>query len=208
MSHSIRSLETELQKQGSTQKTVIAEVDGLFKAVESLAARNNPPGGGGGASSSEFTAFKADVINQVSSLKQAIAGGGPIKIGKFTFDGAQSVSKFLLQCGVTGIAFYHVLDPVGMMCALESSTKHREDYQKEAILNSKCNKSPQLVAISASFETSVPGCFAGQKGTAIQTDSLSHRCVLNGVKCPSLWNQGDLVQGVKNFLIKAGGGHL
>ena len=74
-------------------RTLSAEVDGLFALVERLANGTSTVMGTGspsGTLTAEFTALKTDVYDQLKAVKESVAGGGPVEIGRLSFDSVQS----------------------------------------------------------------------------------------------------------------------
>eukprot|EP00956_Cyclotella_meneghiniana_P037310 scaffold136770_cov60-Cyclotella_meneghiniana.AAC.2 len=53
--------------------------------------------------------------------------------------------------------------------------------------------------MSASYESTVPDLFAGAK---VASATVSHRSAMAGVKTYQLWDRGDNLSGVKNYILR------
>ena len=190
---------TASEKARATDVSALArDVDGLFEFVQNL-ARKTATGTSvpTGVTSEEFDALKQDMRELVQSLKHSISGGGPIKMGRFSFDGPQSCKEFLLKAGVKGSVFQFLLDPVSIVFLIRGPTMYEEDFHSQTIVEMKTKRSPEYLSVAASFETQIPPIFAGKKGA---NKDVTNQVPLLGVKTSSLWDEGNATTGVKAFL--------
>ena len=167
--------------------------------MEGMAAAKATPQTAGGVTPAEFQALRADLYSQFTSLKESVSGDGPVSIGRLSFDSPQSCMDALQKWGASSPLFHHILDPVSIISLIQGPTKRREDYMGEAVLEQKTEKSSQMISVAASFESVIPDIFAGSKTAA---GSVSHRSSMAGVKTFQLWDRGDNMSGVKNWLLE------
>eukprot|EP00956_Cyclotella_meneghiniana_P032787 scaffold91465_cov37-Cyclotella_meneghiniana.AAC.3 len=193
---SFTDLTTRIRALDDKNRNISAEVDALFKVVESIA--DLPSSATASATAEEFAALKTDLYSKVEALKDS-AGTGPIQMGRLKFDGVQSCMDALQKWGVTGLIIHHMMDTINLMALLRSPTTYREEFQQDTIIEMKTAKSSQMISVSASFESVVPELFAGAKAAARE---VSHRSSMAGVNTYQKWDRGDNLSGVKPYIEK------
>ena len=181
--------------------TLKSDLNGVYDLVEKML--NSGFGGklsGNSSPPSELQAFKLEMHEKLTTLKQRLLGSGPVLIGSWSFGGVEDCVASLKKWGVTGFVYEHIFDPVSIISMVKRTTVYTEDVNTGAILQLKMKKSPQMLAIAALYESMIPKLLSGAK--AQQADLSSYCSVLNGIQTPSMWDRGDSETGVKNFIEK------
>ena len=181
--------------------TLKSELSGVYDLVEKMLGSGFGNAGAAespsAVSGEELRAFKLEMYDKLTTLKQRLSGSGPIHIGGRSFEGVDDCMAALKKWNITGFVYEHIFDPVSIISVVRGATVYTEDFNTGAILQLKTKKSPQMLAAAASFESMVPELFSGAKS---QQSDVSSGSVLNGIRTPNMWDRGDQETGVKNFI--------
>eukprot|EP00956_Cyclotella_meneghiniana_P005193 scaffold6474_cov23-Cyclotella_meneghiniana.AAC.6 len=197
----LNSMEQAMTALRAAQASQSTDLDGLFGAVTSLTAARSAATVSEvttSATAEEFGAFKQDIIDKITAIKQSVSEGGPITVGGFTFDGIPSCSAWLVKQNITETVYQNFLDVVSGITCVDGSTKRAEDFHSEAILQLKTEKSTQSMKVALSFEAPVPAILAG---TNRPTDpQLTHRSHFGAITSHKFWDAGDSRSGMVNWI--------